>query len=46
MSFTEYEYHVHENETVVRVYVQLLCPVQTEVTLNVFTTDNTAVGKN
>ena len=48
MSFTKYEYFVHENETVARVYLQLFGvqgPLKTGVWLHVFTTDNTSIGE-
>ena len=48
MSFTEYEYFVHENEGEVRVCLELFGmwkPIQTGIWIHVFTTDNTAIGK-
>ena len=48
VSFTEYGYFVHENETVARVYLQLFGvqgPLKTGVWLHVFTTDNTSIGE-
>ena len=48
VSFTEYEYFVHESEGEVRVYLELFGvwkPIQTGIWIHVFTTDNTAIGK-
>ena len=48
VSFTEYEYFVHENEGEVRVYLELFGvwkPIQTGIWIHVFTTDNTAIGE-
>ena len=48
MSFTEYEYFVHENEGEVWVCLELFGmwkPIQTGIWIHVFTTDNTAIGK-